>query len=991
MKSWEKIKRYLTQRKMLKTDVFLLLVFLLALAAVWEWRDWYNILPKREIELVNPYLAQADTRGNVYIIDEERSRVIKLNTEKKAEYILKSNEKEADTFWYAEDLAFDEQGRTYLLDASWDETGSAVGRECILVYDKYGHYEDTVLDIAYENEWVNKHKLFALTFWENALYYVKSQQEGFSLFRLSLTDGVSEEVMFCAYEDAFDLIQDYALDYEARTIYAIDKRGRIIKGDREGTEVLYNTAEDSAYVGKTAFYRLAVGSDNTIYVTDIRSNRIYRFKEGQESLQVYEAGVQVLSITAACKADGSTLLGIWQDGGITVREAGMTSGETDYAFEKSGGYLLRETGYQLALLCMLLAGIWIFLRVIIILSGIRLSTVQKSGILAAGTAAVVGIIIVSQLLEQFSAVYREELVSKLYALAYTTSGIIDGDSLERIQTCEDYMDDDYRQLMETMELTLNREDSSIKEMYGNILRLESGQGYAMAYLDNSIGTYYPLDEAETEELSYIYETRNSVRNDGKDDVTGSYIYVRVPVFTSSGEVAGVVEIGKTSEVITGKIEDMRKSVMLNLLVVVLIVLFLFGEVLSFFDLKTKYRKEKTEKGTAMPMHLLRCCVFITYIAFNIASSFLPVYAAGFVTDALGIPRELAASLPITLNMVFIGLMSLFCAKLLRRFSFRSVAAVSALISMTGDLLLFSGESYGLLVVGLILNGIGMGLISNSLNIFIAETDDGNDRQEGFSLLNAGSLSGINCGMMLGASLAGAVGQRTVFACSASAWLLVSILFAIMGKYVSKVRETQEKKTDSKAFWTSRGVVPYMLLIQVPYVIINSFVFYYVPIYGDAMGFSENTVCLFLMLNSLCSVYLSVGITNFMVRKFAHKSIYLSSLLAFAALLLFGWNSSVPMLVVVLLLLGIAGSFGGAVRQLYFIEMPGVEEYGEDSAMGIYNFVDNLGESAGPVLFGSIMAGPSLLPGLAGFVVVSGVMNGVYALLFRTRKKGERSN
>lgn len=590
MKIWERIKKYLTQRKLLKTDIVIIIVFLLTLAAAWNWKDWYDIFPKRNIELVNPYLAQEDADGNVYIIDEERSRVIKVNTDNKAEYTLKSNLKEADTFWYAEDMAFDAEGRTYLLDASWDETGSAVGRECILVYDKNGHYEDTVLDITYEDEWVNKHKLFALTFWENALYYVKSDQDGFYLYRLSIENAALEEVMFCPYEDAFDMIQDYALDYKAQTVYAIDKRGRIIKGDTNGAEILYDTAKDDAYTGKTAFYRIAVGTDNTIYITDIRMKRIYQFTQGQESLKVYKESGQVLSITAAYRADGSTLLGIWEDGGICVEEAGTATGEVEYAFPKSTGYLLRETGYQLALVGMLLAGVWIFLRVIIMLSGIRLSTVQKSGLLAAGTAAIVGIIIGSQLLEQFSAVYREEIISKLYALAYTTSGIIDGDSLERIQTCEDYMDDDYRQLMASMELTLNREDSSVREMYGNILRLENGQGYAMAYLDNSIGTYYPLDEAETEELSYIYETHNPVRNDGKDDVTGSYIYVRVPVFTDAGEVAGVVEIGKTSEVITAKITDMRRSIMLNLLVVVLIVLFLFGEVLSFFDLKTKYRK-----------------------------------------------------------------------------------------------------------------------------------------------------------------------------------------------------------------------------------------------------------------------------------------------------------------------------------------------------------------------------------------------------------------
>ena len=163
--------------------------------------------------------------------------------------------------------------------------------------------------------------------------------------------------------------------------------------------------------------------------------------------------------------------------------------------------------------------------------------------------------------------------------------------------------------------------------------------------------------------------------------------------------------------------------------------------------------------------------------------------------------------------------------------------------------------------------------------------------------------------------------------------------------------------------------------------INSFVFYYVPIYGDARGFSETIVCLFLMLNSLCSVYLSVAVTGLVVRRLGEWSIYLSSVLSFAGLLLFGWKSTVLVLVFVLLLLGLASSFGSSVRQLYFTKLPGVRDYGEESAMGVFSFMDSAGESAGPVLFGSMMAGPGILPGLAGFVAVSGVMNAAYAVLF----------
>lgn len=115
------------------------------------------------------------------------------------------------------------------------------------------------------------------------------------------------------------------------------------------------------------------------------------------------------------------------------------------------------------------------------------------------------------------------------------------------------------------------------------------------------------------------------------------------------------------------------------------------------------------------------------------------------------------------------------------------------------------------------------------------------------------------------------------------------------------------------------------------------------------------------------------------------SIYLSSAISLAALLLFGFNSTVPMLIVVLLLLGFAGSFAIAVRRLYFTNLRGVQEYGEESAMGVYNLMESVGESAGPILFSSIMGAANPLTGLAAFAVCAGAMNAVYGGLFGFRK------
>ena len=119
--------------------------------------------------------------------------------------------------------------------------------------------------------------------------------------------------------------------------------------------------------------------------------------------------------------------------------------------------------------------------------------------------------------------------------------------------------------------------------------------------------------------------------------------------------------------------------------------------------------------------MVRLIVFVTFLAFNMATSFLSVYASRLVGDNIGIPRELAASLPVTLNLAFMGIMSLFCAPLMSRFSFKNIAVVSAAICFAGDMTIFLNSNYYALIGGLVLNGIGVGLITNCLNMFISSS------------------------------------------------------------------------------------------------------------------------------------------------------------------------------------------------------------------------------------------------------------------------------
>ncbi|MFZ3130523.1 MAG: hypothetical protein WA125_05320 [Desulfosporosinus sp.] len=118
---------------------------------------------------------------------------------------------------------------------------------------------------------------------------------------------------------------------------------------------------------------------------------------------------------------------------------------------------------------------------------------------------------------------------------------------------------------------------------------------------------------------------------------------------------------------------------------------------------------------------------------------------------------------------------------------------------------------------------------------------------------------------------------------------------------------------------------------------NSFTYYYVPIFAQGQGLGENESC---------------------------------------------------MLIVTLIMIGIANSFGSTSRVEYFTSSKEANAYGQERAIGIYNFVDNIGESAGPMVLASIIP-TGFLGGIIKLVSIFTGMNGLFGLSRLENKKSDK--
>lgn len=952
----------------------------------------YDLSLDKNLALSNPWLIKSDNSGNHYVVDKERSRIVVIDQNRQVARIVNGYAPKGDTFYFPDNIHVDDQGGIYVHDIWWSATGFSLDGECFMYYTPGGEFDRYVYEVDYSDIYCDKHRLFAMTEHDGSLYFVAADEAGFTLNAISLSDDQVSELAAYLYADAITLIQDFAVDPASQVVYAVDKRGMLLKAAGGAVTQVRDVYRKAGPEQKIALYRAAADNRGNVYVTDIAADQLFCFSrdKGYEYSRVID-GSAIWNVAVNNEAG---LISFVREGQIYVMDA---SGEVlleGSEFEKSKDYLCREGLFDLLLLLALLAALYVLLRAVLVAFTFKYSENGRTGVLVAATAFAVTAIIVSQLMSDFRTIYRDEILNKLQICAQIVSNTTDTEALKRINSPRHYMNDDYQKLLRSVTTAIDKNYAYSDDMYCNILKCEGDKAYAIAYIDNSIGAYFPLFAAEAEEVHEIYATGQLLQSDTVSE-TGAYIYIKSPIFDQDGQVIGVVEVGTLSDVLDSSVNQMLREIAIPMIMLILVILFAFGETFSFFDLRSRHKEQVQRNEQAIPLHIIRLLVFITFMAFNMATSFLPVYILKFVAGDTGIPKELIISIPMSVNLIFIAVTSLFCARLLNTFGFRKVAVVSGCLAFCGDINLALAQNYTYVVVGLALNGIGVGLITNVMHMFLASSmvNKGKDSGYGFSIFSAASLSGISVGMMCGAALAENLGQRNVFFASTGVWLLVAIMILLIGRGMIFVRGeegTEHGSLTLREFICNKNVFSFMALVQIPHIVMSAFIFFYVPIFVYGQGLGENESCMLIMISSLCSVYLSVALTGYLSNKIKDNTIYLSSIITYVALIMFAMHMTVPMLIVALIMIGIANSFGTPSRADYFVNSREAVAFGKNRAMGIYNFVDNLGESAGPMVLATIVSG-GFLAGMVKLVLLFTGMNGLFALSSLKSEKDKKAS
>jgi len=247
--------------------------------------------------------------------------------------------------------------------------------------------------------------------------------------------------------------------------------------------------------------------------------------------------------------------------------------------------------------------------------------------------------------------------------------------------------------------------------------------------------------------------------------------------------------------------------------------------------------------------MARPVTFIYFTAISMSVVFIPLMMETFYQPISGFSKSLILGLPISCEMLFFGIASIFSSTLISKKGWRFVARLG--FAITGAGLLASGLSFGMLtfLAARGLTGLGAGFFFMSMRGLINSEGAREMRAEGFSHFYSAMIVGLSIGAVVGGFVADKFNYATVFYI---AFAVLTFAFAFDLSYFGKMTfmeivplklpEKDSIISTFKIFFKDPLVIGFFLFILIPTYVASTFLTYFFPIFADLQ---MSAVCLYL--------------------------------------------------------------------------------------------------------------------------------------------------
>ena len=892
---------------------------------------------------------------------------------------------DTDSFYYAEHVATDGQ-QVVIAEVRHAENSTFVQGERVILYDMNGERLQVLYAVEYGAQerprQYGRISAVALTDGQAYFAWANGNEAG-----ASRCENGEEQRLFTVTLPEDDALRA-AYEPETGALCLTTKKGAL------GTAVAGEPIRWQAYGdGQRVLWSAGCTQTGSLWVSELTQGTVTVIRDGQA--QTPWQGNQVHELTAA--GDGVA----FSDGDAVTVLAG--DGHTVWSARRVA--LAPEFALRLILTwasagVLLLAAAWLIVQLWRVLRRQPFSHAKRR-MVAICACVLVAVSAVSGFLLSFTQKQMQtqslSTLSQLAESVSATSGMVLGDALAGINALSDYGGADYRTVRRYMDAYCDASYRNGENLYYILYRIDGGMLWGVADYENTTGVRYPYCDLQGTVYGEVAQTGQSKRVEGEANIYGVWSYAVAPIYTSAGAMIGLVEIGANQYGEVAARDSMIRGLLTGVLVALLMAMLAFNEITTFGDHLAHRKVLLSQGGERIALGFIRPLIFLVFMADNMDAAYIPQLSANLGSTVGGVlPASLASAVPMSLQLLVIGISALLCGRALDRSHPRAVLLSGLCLQMLGAMTAIGAiltQQYWLLLLAKGVGGFGTGAAVVTCNAMPALADDSDEQQGLIAGLNVGVITGVVLGSSAGGYLADYLGYPAAYIGSAVC-ILMAVALTLHSLRASERLSMEDAFSGGGGqtfrFLRTPRVLAFLLCVMLPYMLMMYFKDYLFPLYASGLGKTESVIGSVMLLGGALAIFLGDALPGAVLNRLgAWNSLRLANLVCVYALALFALNPTFETAIIVICLLGLAASFGYAAQGVYYTELIRRGRIGDGKAMGLYSLFDNLGQTSGPLALGGLLfLGVALESG--AIAVGATAMLGVATLVNRLRGKGAKS-
>lgn len=424
--------------------------------------------------------------------------------------------------------------------------------------------------------------------------------------------------------------------------------------------------------------------------------------------------------------------------------------------------------------------------------------------------------------------------------------------------------------------------------------------------------------------------------------------------------AGVVRVLMSSKSVAANIQ----AITLDTLTMTVVAILFLMELVNLLVMREERRRLDAPTPLSASPGFMRSIIFVCMFAIDLSLSFVPLRLGELSLDLLGLPADVVMSLPVSFEMLMVGLAIMLGGFWSERSGWRPLLLTGVSLVTLGNLGSGLSEDPFLYIASRGVAGAGYGLLNLSAQLFVLAHSRPDQRAGNLAAVFAGLFAGVLCGSASGGLIADRLGYSGAFQVAAALMLVTGI---ILWRTLPREHAPQRKAAapdrsvpglrETIVFMTDPRMAALLFLNIVPGAFVTVCLFqFFVPVSLNQGGASPADIGRVTMIFPLVIVYLGPvfgRIVDRSDRKYRHLAVAgLVAAVSVGALMILDGIVAATLAV---MLLGLSNAILSNAQGAYALELPATERYGAARAMGIYNVVERIGQVLGPVSLGIVIA------------------------------------